>query len=69
MILEILEEAHKLAPDMEPQKDVTLRVNPEVARTIKSRKNSYLQELETLLKSHVLVRSDGGLHRENFDIH
>lgn len=69
VILEILEEAHKLAPDMEPQKDVTLRVNPEVARTIKSRKNSYLQELETLLKSHVLVRSDGGLHRENFDIH
>ena len=69
VIFEILEEAHKLAPDMDPQKDVTLRVNPEVARTLKSRKNSYLQELETLLKSHVLVRSDGGLHRENFDIY
>ena len=69
VILEILEDAHKMAPDMEPQKDVTLRVNPEVARTLKSRKNSYLQELETLLKNHVLVRSDGSLHRENFDIY
>lgn len=69
VIFEILEEAHKLAPDMEPQKDVTLRVNPEVARILKSRKNSYLQELETLLKNHILVRSDGGLHRENFDIY
>ena len=69
VIFEILEEAHKLAPDMDPQKDITLRVNPEVARTLKSQKNSYLQELETLLKSHVLVRSDGGLHRENFDIY
>lgn len=68
VIFEILAEAKKMAPDMEPQKDITLRVNPEVARTLKDRQNSYLQELETALKSRILVRSDGSLHRENFDV-
>jgi ribonuclease G len=68
VILDILDEARKMAPDMDPQKDVTLRVNPEVARTLKSRRNSYLQEIEESLKSHVLVRSDLALLREHFDI-
>ena len=68
VIFEILEEAKKMTPDMQPQKDITLRVNPEIARTLKARQNSYLQELETILKSRILVRSDGSLHRENFDI-
>jgi len=68
VIFEILAEAKKMAPGMEPQKDITLRVNPEVARTLKDRQNSYLQELETALKSRILVRSDGSLHRENFDV-
>ena len=68
VIYEIMEEARGMAPDMEPQKDVTLRVNPEVARTLKSRRNRYLQEIEDLLRSHVLVRSDLSLHREHFDI-
>ena len=68
VIIEILEEAHRMAPDMEPQRDITLRVNPEIGRTLKSRKNNYLQELETALKSHIVVRSDLSLHREKFDI-
>ncbi len=68
VIFEILAEAKKMAPGMEPQKDITLRVNPEVARTLKDRQNSFLQELETILKSRILVRSDGSLHRENFDV-
>ena len=68
VIYEIMDEAREMSPDMKPQKDVTLRVNPEVARTLKSRKNRYLQEIEELLKSHVLVRSDLSLEREHFDI-
>ena len=68
VIYEIMGEAREMSPDMEPQKDITLRVNPEVARTLKSRKNRYLQEIEELLKSHVLVRSDVSLQREHFDI-
>ena len=68
VIYEIMDEAREMSPDMKPQKDVTLRVNPDVARTLKSRKNRYLQEIEELLKSHVLVRSDLSLQREHFDI-
>jgi ribonuclease G len=66
---QILEEARKVAPTMEEgHKDVTLRVNPEVAKFLKSRSNTYLQEIEEHLRSHVLVRGDLSLHREHFDI-
>jgi ribonuclease G len=52
---------------MKDVKDVTLRVNPDVARVLKSRDNTYLQEIEDVLKVNVLVRGDLSLHRENFD--
>jgi ribonuclease G len=66
---EILEEARKVATTIEErQKDMTLRVNPEIARFLKARDNTYLQEIEDTLRTHVLVRSDQSLHREHFDI-
>ncbi len=66
---EILEEARKVATTIEErQKDMTLRVNPEIARFLKARDNTYLQEIEDILRTHVLVRSDQSLHREHFDI-
>ncbi len=68
VVLEILDEARKLALKKTTQKDVTLRVNPEVARTLKSRDNFYLQEIEDIFQSSVVIRSDVGLHREHFDI-
>ncbi len=67
--LEILAEAKKMARSAKKRKDVTLRVNQEVARVLKSHDNTYLQDLEQLLGSHVLVRSDVSLHRENFGFH
>ena len=67
VILEILDEVRKLAPKMKDVKDVTLRVNPDVARVLKSRENTFLQEIEDGLKVNVLVRGDLSLHRENFD--
>ena len=67
--LEILAEAKKMARSAKKRKDVTLRVNQEVARVLKSRDNTYLQDLEQLLESQVLVRSDVSLHRENFGFH
>ena len=67
VILEILNEAPKLATKMKDVKDVTLRVNPDVARVLKSRDNTYLQEIEEGLRANVLVRGDLSLHRENFD--
>ncbi len=69
VIFEILSEGRKLAANVGESKDLTLRVHPDIARKLKSRDNSYLQELEELLRANVFVRGDGSLHRENFDIH
>ena len=46
---------------------VTLRVNPDVARVLKSRENHYLEELEGILRRAVLVKGDPQLHQEKFD--
>jgi ribonuclease G len=64
---EILQEAQKVAPMLE-RGDVTLRVNPEVAKLLKSNKNDYLQELEQILGRTVLVKSDQQMHQEKFDL-
>ena len=69
VIYEILTNAQKMAMSKEPKKDLTLRVNPEVARKLKSRDNNYLKELEQILRANVLVRADVSLHRDHFDIH
>jgi ribonuclease G len=64
---EILTEANKIARAVEG-KDVMLRVNPEVAKLLKSNQNSYLQELEEILGRTVIVKSDQQLHPEKFDL-
>ena len=64
---EILQEAHKLARAVEG-KDVLLRVNPEVAKLLKSNQNSYLQELEEVLGRTVIVKSDPQLNQDRFDL-
>jgi Rne/Rng family ribonuclease len=64
---EILQEAHKLARNLEGN-DVMLRVAPDVARLLKSNQNSYLQELEEVLGRTVIVKSDALLHQEKFDL-
>jgi ribonuclease G len=38
-----------------------------VARVLKSRDNSYLEELEGILRRPVLVKGDAQLHQEKFD--
>ncbi len=69
VIYEILTNARKMVLSKEPKKDMTLRVNQEVARKLKSRDNNYLQELEQIFRANVLVRGDVSLHRDHFDIH
>jgi ribonuclease G len=64
---EILQEAHKIARAVEG-KDVLLRVNPEVAKLLKSNQNTYLQELEEILGRPVIVKSDPLLNQERFDL-
>jgi ribonuclease G len=67
VIGEILVEAQKIARAVEGN-DVMLRVNPEVAKVLKSNQNSYLQEIEEILGRTVLVKSDPLLHQEKFDL-
>jgi ribonuclease G len=64
---EILQEAQKIAGVVEGP-NVSLRVNPEVAKVLKSTNNDYLEELEEILKRPVLVSGDGLLHPEKFDL-
>ena len=65
---EILIEAKKLASHLD-RKQVTLRVNPEVAKALKARGNTILQEIEELTNKDIIVRNDPSLHMENFDFH
>jgi len=48
--------------------DVTLRVNPEVAKALKAGNGKLITEIEELIGKTVLVKSDATLHQENFDI-
>ena len=66
---EILQEAQKMRKSLEAeQSNLVLRVNPEVARVLKSNHNSYLQEVEEILGKSVLVKSDPLLHQTKFDL-
>jgi ribonuclease G len=67
VVSEILVEAQKVAAAIEG-KDVVLRCNPEVAKTLKSKDNQYLEELEEILGRPVLVSGDVQLHLEKFDL-
>jgi ribonuclease G len=67
VIGEIIQEAHKVARAIEGS-DVTLRVNPDVARLLKASDNNYLEELEEVLGKPVLVVSDAALQQEKFDL-
>ncbi|MCZ2153368.1 MAG: Rne/Rng family ribonuclease [Bryobacterales bacterium] len=66
VIGEILTEAQKLAPAVEGE--VSLRVNPEVGKVLKSHTTNYVEELEEILKVPVIVTSDPLLHQEKFDL-
>jgi len=67
VIGEILQEAHRVAGALEGR-EAMLRVNPEVAKVLKSDKNDYLEELEEILGKPVLVSSDATMQQEKFDL-
>jgi Rne/Rng family ribonuclease len=64
---EIYIEMRKIAKQLD-HTDVMLRVNPEVAKTLKVAGGRWLNELEELTKKTVIVKSDPALHQEQFDI-
>ena len=64
---EIYIEMRKMSKHLE-HSDVMLRVNPEVAKALKTNNGRWLNELEELTKKTIIVKSDAALHQEQFDI-
>jgi ribonuclease G len=64
---EILQEAIKMRPNVDGVKNIVLRTHPEVAKFLKSNTNDFLEEIESVLKRSVMVKSDPLLHQEKFD--
>jgi ribonuclease G len=64
---EILGEVRKMARHLEG-KVVSLRVNPEVAKALKSRNGVSISELESLTHKDIIVRSDPTVPQERFEI-
>lgn len=49
-------------------REILLRVHPEVARALQRESQPILRELEHALRTEILIQSDSGLHHERFDI-
>jgi ribonuclease G len=65
---EILAEAKKMSKDLEGNV-ITLRVNPEVAKHLKSREGNLISELEAMIKKDIIVKGDPSVHQERFEIY
>jgi Ribonuclease G/E len=63
---EIYTEMRKMARHFEH--DITLRVNPEVAKELKANNGRWLSEMEELTSHNILVKGDPTLHQEQFDM-
>lgn len=64
---EIMEEIKKMAHEIEGNA-LTLRVNPEVARVLKSREGLLTAEIERLTGKDLVIKSDSSVHQERFEI-
>ena len=65
---EIQTEAKKMAADLD-QQNVTLRVNPEIAKALKTRESALIEDLEHSTRKTVIIQSDPTLHWEQYDIY
>ena len=65
---EIQAEAKKMAPEMDAG-SITLRVNPEISKALKTRESSLIEELERWTKKSVIIQADPALHWEQYDIY
>jgi len=63
---EIYVEMRKMSRHFE--RDIMVRVNPEVGKALKGNGGRWIQEMEDLTKRTILVKSDALLHPEQFDI-
>ena len=65
---EIQTEAKKMAADLDAQ-NLTLRVNPEIAKALKTRESSLIEDLEHSTRKTIVIQSDPTLHWEQYDIY
>ncbi len=65
---EILAEARRVSKDVDSHNEVILRVNPEVAKTLRGTERDILNEIEAYLGGLVTIKSDPTVHQEQFDI-
>ena len=65
---EIQTEAKKMAADLDAQ-NLTLRVNPEIAKALKTRESALIEDLEHSTRKTIVIQSDPTLHWEQYDIY
>jgi Rne/Rng family ribonuclease len=65
---EIQAEARKMAPDVDSG-SLTLRLHPEIAKSLKTRESGLIEELERWTKKSVIIQADPTLHWEQYDIY
>jgi Rne/Rng family ribonuclease len=65
---EIQTEARKMAPEIDSA-SITLRVHPEIAKALKTRESSLVEELERWTKKSIIIQADPTLHWEQYDIY
>jgi len=66
---EIQAEARKMATPDHEGPNLTIRVNPEIAKALKTRESMLIDELEQTSHKHVIIQSDATLHWEQYDIY
>jgi ribonuclease G len=65
---EIMAEARRVSNDIDSHNEVILRVNPEVAKTLRGTERDVMAEIEAYLGGVVTIKSDPTVHQEQFDI-
>jgi len=66
---EIQAEARKMAAAGHEGPNLTVRVNPEIAKALKTRESMLIDELEQTSHKHIIIQSDATLHWEQYDIY
>jgi ribonuclease G len=65
---EILAESRRVSKSVDSHNEVILRVNPEVAKALRTSERDILVEVESYLGGVVTIKSDPTVHQEQFDI-
>jgi ribonuclease G len=65
---DIVSEARKMAAQIEGH-TLHLRVNPEVAATLKARDGVLISEIEAATRKDIVIKADSSVHQEQFEIY